>query len=92
MTAAFDLDVGDLGQKEQQMSPCPECGSDHVYQYREPVDSTSIGGELLPKLAPGPFSSARLLPVVCGGCGYVRFFADDDARERLKASKHWHRA
>ncbi len=92
LAAAFDLDVGDLDRKEQRMSPCPECGSDDVYQYREPVDSTTIGGELLPKLAPGRFSSARILPVVCGSCGYLRFFADDDARERLKESKHWRRA
>ena len=92
LAAAFDLDVGDLDQKDQQMAPCPECRSDDVYQYREPVDSTTIGGELLPKLAPGRFSSAKILPVVCANCGYLRFFADEDARKRLRESKHWRRA
>lgn len=91
LAAAFDLDVQDLDRKEQRMSPCPECRSDEIYSYREPVDSTTIGGELLPKLAPGSFSSAKILPVVCASCGYLRFFADDDARERLSESKHWRR-
>lgn len=92
LASAFDLDVGDLDRKEQRMSPCPECRSDDVYRYREPVDSTTIGGELLPKLAPGRFSSAKFLPVVCATCGYLRFFADGDAVERLRKSKHWRRA
>jgi transcriptional regulator with XRE-family HTH domain len=92
LAAAFDLDVQDLDRKEQRMSPCPACRSDDVYHYREPVDTTTIGGELLPKLAPGRFSSAKILPVVCANCGYLRFYADDDARERLKDSKHWRHA
>lgn len=89
LAAAFDLDVQDLDRKEQRLAPCPECRSDDVYRYEEPVDTTTIGGELLPKLAPTRFSSAKVLPVVCAACGYLRFFADDDARQRLGQSKHW---
>ena len=73
------------------MSPCPECRSDDVYEYQELVDSSIRVGELLPKLAPSHFAAAKILPVVCASCGYLRLFADEDAREKLRDSKDWRR-
>ena len=89
LAAALDLDIQDLDNKESTMSPCPECRSDQVFQFDGLVDSTTIGGQLLPGLASSKFYSAKMLAVVCGDCGFVRWFIDEEAREKLKASKHW---
>jgi len=52
LALALDLDIQDLDEcKEAQMAPCPECKSEEVYQYEDYTDPTTIGGELLPKLA-----------------------------------------
>lgn len=92
LAAAFDLDPSELGPTDgPTMTPCPECRSDDVFRCRDLVDSTTIGGELLPKLSSRKFSSARLRPVVCAGCGFVRFFVDGDARSRLASSSRWER-
>lgn len=72
------------------MKPCPECNSDKVYRYKSEIDSQGgYGPELLPKLASGIFSTAKFLPVVCGDCGYVRFFAAQSALDKLETSEHW---
>lgn len=86
-----DLDVRDLDTKQIAMAPCPHCQSDQVYKSDKPIDTTTIGGELLPKLASGRFSSAKVRAVVCASCGLVRFFADPPARLKLETSKHWTR-
>lgn len=92
LASALELDIGDLNRQEQQMSPCPECRSEEVYRYEEPIDTSTIGGELLPKLASGRFSAAKILPVVCASCGYIRYFADGEALARLTTSTGWKRA
>ena len=89
IASALDLDIQDLNPEEMQMKPCPECRSENVYQFEDYIDSTTIGGELLPKLASGMFSSAKIRPVVCGSCGYLRYFVSSDALEKLKVSQHW---
>ncbi len=72
------------------MKPCPECGSDNVYRYKKTVDAEgAYGPNLLPKLAPGIFTTAKLLPVVCVECGYIRLFAAKETRHNIEASKHW---
>ncbi len=91
LAAALDLDIQDLDSKELQMSPCPECRSDQVFQYKDPIESTTIGGELLPKLATRALVSAKMRPVVCGDCGFLRFFVEDEAMRKLRSSQHWHR-
>jgi len=47
------------------------------------------GPDLLPKLAPGFLKSAKLLPVVCIDCGYIRLYAAKETRYNLEDSKHW---
>ncbi len=90
IAAALDVEPHDLtATKEHNMSPCPECRSSEVYACTELVDTTTIGGGLLPGLTKRKLSSARVRPVVCGSCGYLRYFVDPEALEHLASSKHW---
>ena len=76
--------------KGDSMKPCPECQSNNVYRYEKYVEAEGpYGPNLLPKLAPGLFSTTKLLPVVCVECGYMRFFAAKEARHNIESSKHW---
>lgn len=91
LASALDIDIQDLDEKELNMSPCPQCRSDQVFASEHAIDTTTIGGELLPKLSGGAFSSAKMRAVVCGQCGLVRYFVDDGALKKLHASPHWRR-
>ena len=71
------------------MKPCSVCKSENIYQYKKPVEFGGFGGELLPDLAPGMFSVASFIPVICADCGHIRFFASKEAREKLQTSEHW---
>jgi hypothetical protein len=72
------------------MKPCPVCGSNEIYQYQDYFsDPSSPGGAtLLPGLA-SLLGVAKIRPCVCQRCGYIQIFASEEAREKLKASKHW---
>ncbi len=73
------------------MKACPECHSNKVYRYKEEVASAGgYGPVLLPALNTNWYSAAEFLPVVCGDCGLVRFYASAKAREKLKSSNKWH--
>lgn len=88
VAAAFDIDTRDLDCEEAQMKPCPVCGSNEIYQYKDYFRyGMGAGEELLPGL--GAFTMARIRPSVCVSCGYVRLFADEEARKKIKVSKHW---
>lgn len=89
LASALDVDIQDLDNRESSMSPCPHCRSDQVFQSEGLIDSSTIGGELLPGLAPGAFSSAKMRGVVCGECGLLRYFVDEDARKKLRSSRKW---
>ncbi len=71
------------------MKHCPECKSENIYQCKEYVDTSTIGGGLLPKLSSSIFSSAKILPVICGDCGYLRHYVSKEALEKLEKSKLW---
>jgi transcriptional regulator with XRE-family HTH domain len=86
---ALEVDVVDLELPDRSLSPCPECRSDDVRRHIDAVDTSTIGGQLFPGLAPGRFSGARLHIVACAGCGNVRLFLDDDAVERLRSASTW---
>lgn len=71
------------------MKPCPECNSDNLFQYKKEIDTSTLGGGLLPKLDINLFKSGRLKSVICGDCGYIRFFSTPGVLAKLENSKHW---
>lgn len=90
LAAALDIDTRDLNKEELRMKPCPICSSNEIYQYEEYfADPSSPGGTtLLPELG-SALLGAKVRPVVCQNCGYVQIFASEEARKKLKTSKHW---
>jgi DNA-binding XRE family transcriptional regulator len=89
VAAAFDIDTRDLDTSEEgRMKPCPVCGSNDVYQYKDYFTyGMGAGEELLPGL--GMFSVARIRPIICVSCGHARLFTSEATRKKVKASKHW---
>lgn len=89
VAAAFDIDTRDLDDHEEmRMKPCPVCGSNEIYQYKDYFRyGMSAGEELLPGL--GAFSMAKIRPSVCVSCGHVRLFTSEEGRQKIKSSKHW---
>ena len=90
LAAALDIDTRDLDNEEVHMKPCPVCGSNEIYQYKDYfMYGMGAGEELLPGLGSKFFSIAKIRPSVCMSCGHVRIFTSEEARKKLKASKHW---
>lgn len=91
LAAAFDINTRDLDNEEGHMKPCPVCGSNEIYQYKDYFsDPAGAGGEtLLPGLGASFLFAAKICPTVCHSCGHVRIFASEEARKKLKTSKHW---
>jgi predicted nucleic-acid-binding Zn-ribbon protein len=72
----------------ENVVPCPNCGGRTL--YRGPA--TSSGGGHAPNYLPGLgrfLFSARFVLVVCRDCGLTRFFAQPEARTKLKESEKW---
>ena len=96
LAAALDIDARDLdidsrdpGNEELRMKPCPVCGSNEIYEHRKYFRDTGGTWEtLLPGLG-NILSVAKIRTSVCHKCGHVRIFASEEARRKLKSSKHW---
>ena len=90
LASALDIKIQDLTYEEIRMKPCPVCGSNEIYQYKEYFRAPDIntGETLLPGLG-GAFSMPHIRPSVCHSCGHVRVFASEEARKKLKTSKKW---
>ena len=90
LAAALDIDTRDLDNEEVRMKPCPVCGSNEIYQYKDyfPNPGGAGGETLLPGLG-SLFQAGEICPSVCHSCGHVRVFASAEARKKLKTSKHW---
>ena len=87
LASVLNIDIQDLDYEEKPMGPCPECDSENIYRYKKEIDALGGSGpDLLPKLSSGIFKGAKFLPVVCRECGYVRFYASEDARTQLENS------
>ena len=70
------------------VSPCPGCGGNTL--YRGPA--TNSGGGHAPNFLPGLGTFLRVAKftlVVCRDCGLTRFFAEPEARVKLKESSKW---
>lgn len=68
--------------------PCPGCGGRSLYQNRDVSSGGGHGTDLLPGLG-GFVRSAKFVVVVCRDCGLTRFYAQLEAREKLRDSKKW---
>jgi predicted nucleic-acid-binding Zn-ribbon protein len=68
--------------------PCPDCGGRTLYQRKDVNSGGSHGPDLLPELGK-VFFSAKFSVVVCRDCGLTRFYAQPEARTKLKDSKKW---
>ena len=71
------------------MKNCPDCGSTEQFQSNSTIETTTISGDLLPKLGSGMFASAKVRPVVCGDCGYLRFYVADEALAKMRDADNW---
>ena len=72
------------------MKPCPECQSEKVYICNQKIETNpECLPNMLPKLGAGLFRVAKFVPVICGDCGFMRYFADEEARAKLADSKFW---
>lgn len=89
LASALGVDLNDLNYEETPMKICPECHSNNTYRYKKTVATHSgAGTDLLPGLD-GFFRFGEFIPVVCGDCGYVRFFTTEGSLKGVKASKLW---
>jgi hypothetical protein len=73
----------------EQLTPCPNCGGNTLYEG--PPRSSAGELDFLPGLGK-TFRSARFVVVVCCDFGLSRFFASPEARAKLKESRKWKRA
>jgi predicted nucleic-acid-binding Zn-ribbon protein len=63
-------------------TPCPNCQSHDQYRSKE----VGAGGGHAPNYLPGLgrwYAAAKLTVVVCRSCGLTRFFASQEALDRL---------
>ena len=70
------------------MKPCPNCRSDAVYAYKDTVPFTGEHLSFLPGLGT-VFAAAHVTPVLCADCGLARYFATDEAREKVTSHSGW---
>lgn len=72
----------------EHISPCPNCGSSEVYLST----AGQSGGGYAPNYLRGLgrfLHIAKLYSAVCESCGLTRFFAEAEARKRLRDSHLW---
>jgi predicted nucleic-acid-binding Zn-ribbon protein len=70
------------------VAPCPNCQGRTLYRSREISSGGGHGPDFLPGLGRFVFS-AKFVLVVCRDCGLTRFFAQPEARTKLKESGKW---
>ena len=74
-----------------KQSTCPECEGTRIYSH----GGISSGGGYAPNYLPGLggfFSSSKFTVRVCADCGLTRFYADPDARSKIREHKDWRRS
>jgi predicted nucleic-acid-binding Zn-ribbon protein len=72
----------------ENVAPCPNCGGRTLFQG----PATSSGGGHAPNYLPGLgrfLVSAKFVLVICRDCGLTRFFAQPEARQKLRESGKW---
>jgi predicted nucleic-acid-binding Zn-ribbon protein len=74
-----------------KVSPCPNCESAEQYQSKKTV---SAGGGYAPNYLPDLgrwHTAAKFTVVVCKRCGLTRWFATEEALQKLGESERWER-
>ena len=71
------------------LTECSSCPSKAIYQYKEDIEYTGAGEELLPKLGNGAFGVAKIRPIICADCGAIRLIASSETIANLENSNHW---
>ena len=67
---------------------CPNCAGSNIYRSVKGISGGGYAANYLPGL--GKFMAyAKLYPVICGDCGLVRFFTDEETRTKLGMSSKW---
>lgn len=90
LASVFNISIQDLDHEESPMKNCPECNSEQVYKFTKTIETNpECLPHMLPKLGSGFTFYAEFVPVVCGDCGYIRYYADEKARGKLASSKYW---
>lgn len=72
---------------KDEMRKCPECEGITLYT-RTVASGTGHGPVLLPGLG-GFLQYARLEVVLCTRCGLTRFYAQEEAREKVARARGW---
>lgn len=67
---------------------CPECHGDNLYTHGGISARGGYGPDLLPG-AGGIFASAKMRSIVCRDCGLIRFYAGNEALERITPENGW---
>lgn len=90
IASVFNVDIQDLDYKDKTKSSCPECNSEKVFKFKNKIATNpECLPNMLPKLGSGWTKTAEFVPVICGECGYIRYFADEQSRSKLADSEHW---
>ena len=69
---------------ESHMASCPSCGSKDLFTTKTAANG-GHGPTLLPRLGK-LFQSAKFDLYLCGKCGHVSFFADEESLNELDRS------
>lgn len=68
---------------------CPECGGRNLYE-----SNISAGGGYAPNYLQGLggfWTAAKFRMVLCQDCGLTRWFAPEEARQKVASSPKWTR-
>ena len=69
---------------------CPECDGTNLFARDGIAAKGGYGPDLLPGTS-GLFTSAKMKAVVCRDCGFVRFYAAQDALAKVDTDHGWQR-
>ena len=71
-------------------TPCPNCGSENVYESEEVPAVGAYSPDFLPGLG-NAINRSKFTMVTCADCGFTRFFAGERSRSKLASSSKWHK-
>ena len=72
------------------INACPNCNGNNIFINKNGISGGGYAANYLPGLG-GVMYHANLYPTICGNCGLVRMFVDDDAKSKLESSAKWER-